>query len=167
MGGLGTGSVLAALVWVSIVSPDPTIVVVRWMLLGLLVSAVLSAVATDRVALPQSRRQVPIAVFMNGVNRGALQFGVELGSGVRTYVTSLAPYWAATVAVLVGLDTSPAIPILAGVLFAWGRVATVLIGLTATALGRHPVAWWETSGPWVSVVATAVSFGIVLKVLWT
>lgn len=45
-----------------------------------------------RVRLPEARRQIPLEVFGGSLLRGALRFGFEMGTGMRTYVTSWAPY---------------------------------------------------------------------------
>jgi hypothetical protein len=44
------------------------------------------------LSLPESRRQIPAEVFGGGLVRGAYRFGLELGTGFRTYVPSPAPY---------------------------------------------------------------------------
>jgi hypothetical protein len=43
-------------------------------------------------ALPQAHRQIPESVFYEGRYLGWLQFGMAYGSGVRTYLSSSAPY---------------------------------------------------------------------------
>jgi hypothetical protein len=45
-----------------------------------------------RFRLPENRRQVPQIVFAKGRSRAALQFGFEMGTGVRTYVTATSPF---------------------------------------------------------------------------
>ena len=47
---------------------------------------------TGKVSLPQNRRQIPAEVFGGGLVKGAYRFGFEMGTGVRTYVPSPAPY---------------------------------------------------------------------------
>jgi hypothetical protein len=47
---------------------------------------------SGRISLPQARRQIPAEVFGRGLVRGSFHFGFELGTGVRTYVSSPAPY---------------------------------------------------------------------------
>ena len=74
-----------------------------------------------RFALPQNARQIPQEVLQRHLVRGTLQFGFELGTGVRTYVTASAPY-AVAVAVLLhgGWETA----LLVGAGFAVGRALT-------------------------------------------
>lgn len=45
-----------------------------------------------RVTLPETRRQIPSAIFATSLVRGAYRFGFEMGTGMRTYVPSFAPY---------------------------------------------------------------------------
>lgn len=72
-----------------------------------------------KLAIPGPRRQVPSSVFRLGLNRAALIFGFEMGTGVRTYITGTVPYLAALVIVLMGQDLLDAIAV--GLGFAMGR----------------------------------------------
>ncbi|MBO4207683.1 hypothetical protein [Micromonospora echinofusca] len=76
------------------------------------------------IRLPQNARQVPQDVLHRSLRRGALQFGFELGTGVRTYVSASAPYVLATAVLLGGQRLSVAV--LAGVGFGVGRALTPL-----------------------------------------
>jgi hypothetical protein len=88
-------------------------------LLGLLRDA-----GAVRFPLPQNTRQVPQDVLQRSLTGGALQFGFELGTGVRTYVSSTAPYVVAIGLVL----AAPGLPValLTGAGFGLGRAATPL-----------------------------------------
>ncbi|MQY08144.1 hypothetical protein [Actinomadura macrotermitis] len=44
------------------------------------------------IPLPQNARQIPQEVLQTRLRRGSLQFGFELGTGVRTYVSASTPY---------------------------------------------------------------------------
>ena len=77
------------------------------------------------IPLPQNARQVPQDVLRRSALRGALQFGFELGTGVRTYVSATAPYVLA-VAVFLGSQRLQ-VAALAGLGFGAGRAATPLI----------------------------------------
>ncbi|HEX2057849.1 MAG TPA: hypothetical protein VHI71_05720 [Actinomycetota bacterium] len=70
--------------------------------------------------LPQNGRQVPKEIDRRGPVVAALQFGFELGTGARTYVTSAAPY--AALAAVVFLGDVPA-AMSAGFGFGMGRAA--------------------------------------------
>jgi hypothetical protein len=87
------------------------------------------------VALPHRRAQVPSTVISASASAGALQFGFEMGSGVRTHMPSNLPYLPLVAVLLVG-SWGPAL--LAGLGFGLGRAAM--------ALGRHhgrDAAWWD------------------------
>ncbi|MEU8216056.1 hypothetical protein [Micromonospora sp. WMMD964] len=45
-----------------------------------------------RLPLPQNARQVPRSIMWDGQFWGPLQFGFEMGTGVRTYMTSGLPH---------------------------------------------------------------------------
>lgn len=88
----------------------------------------LLAVARDagvlRLRLPQNARQVPQDVLQRHLARGALQFGFEMGTGVRTYVSASLPY-ALALGVLLANDV--AVALFAGLGFALGRAATPVL----------------------------------------
>lgn len=77
------------------------------------------------IPLPQNARQVPQDVLRGSPPRGALRFGFELGTGVRTYVSASTPYVLAVAVFLGGQRLQVAA--LAGVGFGAGRAATPLI----------------------------------------
>lgn len=77
------------------------------------------------IPLPQNARQVPQDVLRRSPRRGALRFGFELGTGVRTYLSATAPYVLAVAVFLGGQRLEVAA--LAGVGFGAGRAATPLI----------------------------------------
>lgn len=88
-----------------------------------------------RVALPHRRAQVPSTVIGTGGQAGALQFGFEMGTGVRTHMPSNLPYLPLVTVLLVGNWVAA---LLAGLGFGLGRAAM--------ALGRHhsgDAAWWD------------------------
>jgi hypothetical protein len=71
------------------------------------------------VELPQRRALIPQEVFLRSRMLGFVRFGLEFGSGVRTYVTSAAPYG---VAALVLGSTGGVLPgLLMGASFGLGR----------------------------------------------
>lgn len=94
---------------------------------GIVVVAVLGLLrelGVARIRLPQNARQIPPDVLQRDVRRGALQFGFELGTGVRTYVSASAPYVLAAALLLGGQRLTVAV--LAGVGFGVGRALTPL-----------------------------------------
>jgi hypothetical protein len=78
--------------------------------------------------LPENRRLVPETVFRLGRHLGPLQFGLEMGTGVRTYLPSALPYVGGLAVMLVA--SVPA-ALCAGVGFGLGR------GLMTTANVRY------------------------------
>jgi hypothetical protein len=107
--------------------------------IGLVVATTLFVLAGEcrlhRVTLPHRRAQVPSAVIGTGEQAGALQFGFEMGTGVRTHMPSNLPYLPLVMVLLVG---NWAAALLAGLGFGLGRAAM--------ALGRHysgDTTWWD------------------------
>ncbi len=96
----------------------------RWLSLGvwLLAAAVIAGaeLAGKRLPLPQNARAVPQEIITSGTVSGPLQFGFEMGTGVRTFMPSGVPHIAAIGLLLTG---SPLIGLVAGVGFGLGRVA--------------------------------------------
>jgi hypothetical protein len=76
-----------------------------------------------RFRLPQNDRQVPETVFANGPAKAALQFGFELGTGVRTKVTTSSPYL--VVATVLVISPSLLACLSCGLGFGLGRAAMI------------------------------------------
>ncbi len=72
--------------------------------LGVLAALVAVAGLRDvdllRFPLPENRRLIPQALFRRHPIRAAAQFGFEMGTGVRTYISTTAPYVLAAALVL-------------------------------------------------------------------
>lgn len=88
--------------------------------------------------LPHRRAQVPQTVIGAGADGGALRFGFEMGTGVRTHMPSSLPYVSlAAVTLLAGLPAA----VVTGAGFGLGRAGM--------ALGRYHAGdpdWWD--GQW-------------------
>ncbi|WP_242906389.1 hypothetical protein [Actinomadura terrae] len=79
--------------------------------------------------LPQNARQIPQEVLRTRLWCGTLQFGFELGTGVRTYVPSSAPY---VLALALLLAHGPlAVFLLTGAAFGAGRALSAALTLLA------------------------------------
>jgi hypothetical protein len=78
-----------------------------------------------RIPLPQNARQIPQEVLQAHLRRGTLQFGFELGTGVRTYVSATAPYVLA-LTLLLAHESLP-VTLLAGTAFGLGRALSALL----------------------------------------
>lgn len=131
------GAVLSALVlWVvsGLAAPAPE-TVRSVVVVALAVTGVLRDAGLVRFPLPQNARQVPREVLTDNVARGSLRFGFEMGTGVRTYVSSTVPYVLVAALVLTAPDLLTAV--VTGVGFGIGR------GLTPTAryASRDGEAW--------------------------
>jgi hypothetical protein len=82
-----------------------------------------------RFPLPQPLRQVPRFIFEKGLLSAAFQFGLELGTGVRTYITSSIPYVLALAIVLLPLPYLVAACV--GLGFGLGRAVVPLLRLAS------------------------------------
>lgn len=80
------------------------------------------------ISLPESRRQIPAEVFGGSLIRGAYRFGLELGTGVRTYVPSPAPYILLLAVFLARLTLGEALFV--GLGFGVGRAFPLMVQLT-------------------------------------
>lgn len=136
---LGASATSAALlVGHGLVSPLPSPVLGA---VGLAVLVVLAGQTAGvwHVPLPQNARQIPRTNFLRPASTAAFWFGFELGTGVRTYLTTAAPY-ALAVTVLVASPEGMA----AGA--AWAAIAAVSFGIgrsfivaSQVALARPPI----------------------------
>lgn len=110
---------------------------VRWVLFGLLaVAVVLRELGLVRFAVPQNARLVPEDV-QHLRQWGALQFGFEMGTGMRTYSPSALPHLVLLAVVLV-VPFPAAFTVAAG--FAAGRLAMPLLSNA-----------WSDDGDWTRV----------------
>lgn len=120
-GGATTG--LLAVVVGSLLRPLASEGVRALLVVGVSLVILVTELSGRQLALPQNSRQVPIWIVRDGSRSGALQFGYELGTGLRTYVPSSFPHLA-LVAVL--LQASWAQGLVAGIAFGSGRAAMTL-----------------------------------------
>lgn len=121
LGGASTG--LLAVIVGSLVRPLVPIEMGTLLLAAGGVIIIVAEIAGYRLALPQNARQVPTWIIREGSRAGALQFGYEMGTGVRTYMTSSLPH-AALLAVLVQASWWQGL--VAGAAFGGGRAAMAL-----------------------------------------
>lgn len=87
-------------------------------LLAVALLVVLREFDVMRIALPQNSRQVPQRITSAGPRFGALQFGFEMGTGMRTFMTSSAPY---LLLACIALSSEPLEFLVAGISFGLGR----------------------------------------------
>ena len=129
LGGAVAGATLSALLaWLLGGFGEPLAAPVRLALLlaaGVFLWAAKHGPLVERVRLPEARRQIPFEVFGGSLVRGALRFGFEMGSGMRTYVTSWAPYVLFLALVLVRPTLGQAL--LAALGFGFGRALPLMV----------------------------------------
>ncbi|MFB4314823.1 hypothetical protein [Actinomadura sp. 21ATH] len=114
------------------------------------------------VPLPQNARQIPQEVLRFRMRRGSLQFGFELGTGVRTYVSASAPYVLALGLLLSRLPLLPTL--LAGAAFGAGRALSAALTYAARDPGRD--ARVGARLPWITrTTALAVPAALALLLL--
>jgi hypothetical protein len=104
-------------------------------IVAIAVVGVLRELGVVRIRLPQNARQIAREVLQRNVLRGALQFGFELGTGVRTFVSATAPYVVAAAILLAGLGIWAALA--TGLGFGLGRAVTTW----SRYLARDPSSW--------------------------
>ncbi|NKZ04406.1 hypothetical protein [Actinomadura latina] len=87
------GTLSAAVVWLlsGLSAPLPP-AAHTWAVLAVAAVGAARELGLIRLPLPQNARQIPPDVLQTRLRRGTLQFGFELGTGVRTYVPATAPY---------------------------------------------------------------------------
>jgi hypothetical protein len=149
LGGLGVGVGISAIhavlfSWWVPQSAAPWIGVAVVLLAALIDLRVLS------VRLPQNARQVPERVQLAGPRYGALQFGAEMGTGLRTFMTSALPH-AVALCVILAVPTPASIA--AGVGFASGRV---LVPLARAVPGNDPE-WTVSFDRFAAVIRLALA----------
>jgi hypothetical protein len=105
-------------------------------LLVLTVVAALQDMGWLHLALPQASRQIPQTLFRRGLVRAALQFGFELGTGLRTYLPSALPYLLLSAVVLLGQD--PWFAAAAGAGFGLGRAMMPFVWYAS-----RNAEWWD------------------------
>jgi hypothetical protein len=123
---------------------------------ALLIGASKGSHLSGIVRLPEARRQIPSRVLHGGLIRGAYRFGFELGTGVRTYLPSPAPYIVLLVVLLAGPTLGQALLIAIG--FGLGRGWPLLA--TVSTQGRERMTQRFLAG--VEHVAPGVTTGLVL-----
>ena len=117
LGGLFVGGVLATANSILFAWWVPTNLH-PWIPVGLFLLALMVDLRILPLRVPQNARQVPEKVQLRGPRYGALQFGFEMGTGLRTFMTSVLPH-AVGLCGLMFLPTSYAL--IAGLGFGVGR----------------------------------------------
>ena len=134
--GNSSGALASAIVFwflAGFLAPLPQFLRVAMMLAGAAV-VLLSwyGLLDGKIRLPENRRQIPAEVFGQGFVRGAYRFGFELGTGLRTYLPSPAPY----LLLLVILLGRPSFGDTLLIALGWGLGRSVPLMVQLTAAGR-------------------------------
>jgi hypothetical protein len=134
---------------------------VRWAILALLLAVFVARyLGIVRFPVPENRRLVPETVFRHGAFFAPLQFGIEMGTGARTYVTSNLPYMLALMVLLVA--DIPA-GLAAGVGFGVGRALMTWAATWSPETSAWHEKWARNNG--VFAAALMVAFlGLVVVV---
>jgi hypothetical protein len=153
MGGLTSAVVLMAAGWLA--RPVPIFMRAAIVLL-VAIGALLRDLHVTHFWVPQNARQIPQSVFQRGLGRASLQFGYELGTGVRTYIPTTLPYVVAVGLLL--LTPNPLAALAAGIGFGLGRALSLLLRLLS---GRDD-AWDEAFERWEDFISPS---GIVIAAI--
>lgn len=161
MSGGAATAVLAVLLG-SLVRPVVPTVAGELVVIALALFVVAGEVGLHRWTLPHRRAQVPRGVIDEGADAGALRFGFEMGTGMRTHMPSSLPYVPlVAVALLASWHTAVA----TGVGFGLGRAGMALGRYHA----RDPDRWddqWRRHGRHarlaLALLAVALTVTIVL-----
>jgi hypothetical protein len=123
-GGLVLGGLLTSFgLWAfSVLLPDMPVLLAFALVCGIAFLAIGHDTQRVDVAFPQCHRQVPTTIFQRSPRSAALQFGFEMGTGVRTYLSAATPF---VVAALL-LVSAPALysALATGAGFGVGRAST-------------------------------------------
>jgi ABC-type Na+ efflux pump permease subunit len=159
--GLLAGGVLtaAALLVLGGLVPAPLPVPAR---AGAALAALAAVLLVDRGALrwpvPQNRRLIPESVLRHGRHLGPLQFGLEMGTGARTFLPTPLPYAAAITVLL--LAPAPA-ALLTGLGFGAGRALMTLGTLRYGPDADWNHRWTTRARPLGITLDLAVALGVV------
>ncbi|TDC62336.1 hypothetical protein E1200_26110 [Actinomadura sp. GC306] len=134
LGLLAGGTLSAAVIWLlsGLAAPLPPAVRAA-AIVGVAVLGAARELGVLRVPLPQNARQIPPEVLQARLRLGSLQFGFELGTGVRTYVSASSPYVLAPALLLSHPGLGAAL--LTGAAFGAGRALSAV--LTYLARDEH------------------------------
>jgi len=137
----------------------------RWAGVGAaLIAVLLRQTGVLRFTLPESRRLVPETVFRHGRHLGPLQFGLELGTGARTYLPSGLRYVGA-VAVL--MTASVPLALCAGLGFGLGRALMTASSLRYGADDSWHQEWRDHARTLAGLTGAAFMVSLLAVSLWS
>lgn len=165
--GLLAGGMITAVVLVVVgsVVRVPLPPAVRWAAVGaVLVAVLLRQFGVLALRLPESRRLVPETVLRLGRHLGPLQFGLEMGTGARTYLPSGLPYVAA-VAVLMTASLPSAL--CAGAGFGLGRALMTWSSLRYRVDGGWHREWRDHARTLAGLTGAAFMVSLLAIMVWS
>ena len=164
--GLLAGGVLTSVVLVVVGSllraPFPPLA--RWAVVGLaLIALLLRQLGVLRFTLPENRRLVPETVFRLGRHVGPLQFGLEMGTGARTYLPSGLPYVAA---IAVAMTASLPLALCAGAGFGLGRALMTASSLRSSDTDGWYQEWRDHARTLAGLTGAAFMVSLLAITIW-
>lgn len=132
--------------------------------IGFCILAMLRDLRVLEFALPEARRQIP-RHMLRGNPLGAFRFGVEMGTGMRTYVPATAPYCLAVFLLLANSRSWLPLALASG--FAVGRALTPLARYFAPDGGAFDSYVARTERTFVPVLGVVVATGTMFLSLAT
>lgn len=112
--------------------------------------------------LPQNARLVPATVFRHGPFWGPFEFGLEMGTGVRTYVTSGLPYvLVPAIAFFAGWPAA----LVAGVGFGLGRMLMTAANLRFSDDGEWDLVFGRHQRVISSMLLSAFALALVAAII--
>jgi hypothetical protein len=165
--GLLAGGTLSAVVLVVAGSllrvPLPT--PARWTVIGIVLLVVLLRQSgLLSIPLPENRRLVPETVFRLGRHLGPLQFGLEMGTGARTYLPSGLPHVGA---VAVAMTASAPLALCAGAGFGLGRALMTLSSMRYGADDGWDREWRDHARTLIVLTGAAFMVSLLAIMLWS
>jgi len=136
----------------------------RWTVVGVvLIAVLLRQFGVLSFRLPENRRLVPETVFRLGRHLGPLQFGLEMGTGARTYLPSGLPYVGAAV---VAMTASLPLALCAGAGFGLGRALMTLSSLRFVDTDGWYQEWRDHARTLAGLTGTAFMVSLLAITVW-
>lgn len=157
-----TASASLLVVLSGLLSPIPGTARTALAAYGLLLLA-LHAAGMVCLSLPERRRQIDRHVFTHRPSRAAFRFSLELGTSMRTYVTTAAPYALAVVLALAPVaDMRQALLNAGATALGFGVGRSIIVASHAASRRvavEHPATWYRIA-TFVSIASAALALAL-------
>lgn len=162
-GSAAGGILTATALWVAsgILAPLPAHLKTALLLLGLGWTLMPSGTVL-RLQLPQNSRQIPQEVLLEGGRWGVLQFGFEIGTGVRTYLPTTTAHALAMFLLFANPTLAEAVTLGTG--FGMGRALQLIVAALVTDRDSMLEGWHlpvEVLAAFAPVVPVVVTLAVV------